>query len=122
MQDIASIARTAVEALNARDFAALSAMADEDVAVSGIGSGLDNGREALRERLARHFQVSDESYGDALVLAAADGATAAVRLTARGKAPGGAAYSQEKILLIEVEDGRIVRIAFFSADGPLNGG
>lgn len=116
MADTASIARAVVAALNARDFAALAVMADEDIAVSGIGPGMDNGREALRERLARHFQASDETFGDALVLADDAGATLAVRLTARGTAPDGAAFSREKILLLDIDDGRIVRIAFFSAD------
>jgi len=114
MADIESINHAVVEALNARDFAALAARVDEDVSISGIGEGTDNGREALRDRLARHFEAFDESYGDALVMSDALGNNVAIRLTARGKSPGGAAYSTEKILLLEVEDGTISRIAFFS--------
>lgn len=117
MTDIADIAGSVVAALNARDAAALAQRVDEDVAVSGIGEGMDQGRAALRARLARHFQAFDESYGDAQVLTDAAGGTAAIRLTARGRTPAGDGYSREKILLLEIEDGRIFRIAFFSADG-----
>jgi len=117
MTGIADIARSVVAALNARDFAALAGQADEDVVIAGIGEGMDNGRAALRDRLARHFQALDETYGDAQVMTDETGGTAAVRLTARGRSPAGAAYSREKILLLEIEGGRISRIAFFSADG-----
>lgn len=112
MADATGIANTVIAALNARDFATLANAVDEDVAIAGIGGGMDNGREALRERLARHFQASDESYGDALVLRDEAGCAVAIRLTARGTG-----YSREKILLLEIEDGRITRIAFFSAEG-----
>ena len=114
MTGIDSINHAVIEALNARDFAGLAARAHEDVAVSGIGSGSDTGRDALRERLARHFQASDESFGDALVMSDALGHNVAIRLTARGKSVGGAAYSAEKILLLEVEEGTITRFALFA--------
>jgi len=117
MADRESIRDTVVEALNARDIAALAGRVDEDVAISGIGEGSDNGREALRERLARHFEAFDESYGDALAMSDASGNTMAIRLTARGKAAGGAAYSKEKILLLELEEGLITRFALFSTAG-----
>ena len=52
MPDAAAIAGDLVAALNARDYAAIAALCDEDVALSGIGAGGDQGREALRERLA----------------------------------------------------------------------
>ena len=55
MPDAAAIAGDLVAALNARDYAAIAALCDEDVALSGIGAGSDQGREALRERLARRF-------------------------------------------------------------------
>ncbi|WP_203424045.1 ester cyclase [Sinorhizobium sp. BG8] len=117
-----------VEALNSRDFAAVADMCDEDVAVSGIGEGADNGREALRERLARHFQLFDETYGDALVMTAEGGSPISVRLTARGRYGGGApglsaaagqSYSVEKLMLIELAEGRIARLALFSDTGEL---
>ena len=114
MADITSIANAAIEALNARDFAALAGKVHDDVAISGIGEGMDNGREALRERLARHFEAFDESYRDALVMTDAGGTNAAVRLTAHGRSAGGDTYSREKVLLLEVDDGRITRIAFLS--------
>ena len=76
MADITNIANAAIEALNARDFAALAGKVHEDVAISGIGEGMDNGREALRERLARHFEAFDESYRDALVMTDAGGTIA----------------------------------------------
>lgn len=115
MADIESIARAFVEALNARDFTALAGKVHEDVAVSGFGGGNDNGREALRERLARHFAASDESYGDALAMGDAAGNTLAIRLTARGHAQAGAGYSREEILLLELEEGLVTRIAVFTA-------
>ncbi|QRI65621.1 nuclear transport factor 2 family protein [Shinella sp. PSBB067] len=114
MADTESINHAVIEALNARDFAALAARVDEDVAISGIGEGSDNGREALRERLARHFQASDESYGDALVMSDALGNNVAIRVTARGASAGGASYSKEKVILLELEDGVITRFSVFS--------
>jgi ketosteroid isomerase-like protein len=115
MTNTESINHAVIEALNARDFAGLAAKVHEDVAITGIGDGQDNGRAALRDRLARHFEAFDESYGDALVMSDALGHNIAIRLTARGKSAGGAAYSTEKILLLEVEDGSITRIAFFTS-------
>jgi ketosteroid isomerase-like protein len=114
MSDTESINHAVIEALNARDFAALAAKVDEDVSISGIGEGMDNGRDALRDRLARHFEAFDEKYGDALVMSDALGHNVAIRLTAHGKSAAGASYSKEKILLLELEDGFITRIAFFS--------
>ena len=114
MTDISTIARRVVDALNGRDFAALAGLAHEDVAISGIGGGMDNGREALRERFARHFQATDESYGDVLVLSDGGDSHAAVRVTARGKGAGGAAASGERVLLLDLEDGRITRIGLFA--------
>lgn len=114
MADTESIKNAVIEALNARDFAALAGKADEDVVVSGIGEGGDNGRDALRDRLARHFAASDESYGDALAMSDASGDAIAIRVTARGRSAGGAGYSKEKILLLELEDGLITRFSVFS--------
>ena len=115
MTDASSIAKVVVAALNARDFAALAEAVDEDVAIAGIGGGMDNGCEALRARLANRFRALDETYGAAQVLGGETGGAVAIRLTARGTATGGS-YSQEKILLLDMEDGLITRIAFFSAD------
>nr|WP_298104962.1 nuclear transport factor 2 family protein [uncultured Shinella sp.] len=112
MANTESITHAVIEALNARDFAALAAKVNEDVAISGIGEGSDNGREALRDRLARHFAAHDETYQDALVMSDALGNNVAIRLTARD-ASGGSS-SREKILLLELEDGTITRIAFFT--------
>ncbi|MGJ7040963.1 ketosteroid isomerase-like protein [Shinella sp. BE166] len=114
MSDTESINHAVIEALNARDFAALAAKVHENVSISGIGEGMDNGRDALRDRLARHFEAFDESYGDALVMSDALGHNVAIRLTAHGKSAAGATYSKEKILLLELEEGSITRIAFFS--------
>jgi len=114
MADTESINHAVIEALNARDFATLAGRVHEDVAISGIGDGSDNGREALRSRLARHFEAFDESYGDALVMSDALGHNVAIRVTARGKSAGGASYSKEKIFFIELEDGLITRFAVFS--------
>jgi hypothetical protein len=111
MADNSSIAKAVVAALNARDFPALAAMADEEIALSGFGGGMDNGREALRSRLARHFQATDETYGDALVMQDTAGDNLAIRLTARGHAAAGAAASREAVLLLELEEGRIQRLA-----------
>lgn len=114
MVNTESINHAVIEALNARDFAALAGKVHEDVAISGIGEGMDNGRDALRDRLARHFEAFDERYGDALVMSDALGSNVAIRLTVRGKSAAGDAYSKEKILLLELEEGTITRIAFFT--------
>ncbi len=113
MANTESVTHAVIEALNARDFATLAAKVNEDVAISGIGEGNDNGREALRDRLARHFAANDETYQDALVMSDALGNNLAIRLTARGSSTSGS-YSKEKILLLELEDGAITRIAFFT--------
>ena len=109
-----SITHAVIEALNARDFAALAGKVHEDVAISGIGEGSDNGREALRSRLARHFEAFDESYGDALAMSDPSGNNVAIRVTARGRSAGGDSYSRETILFLELEDGLITRFAVFS--------
>jgi ketosteroid isomerase-like protein len=114
MANTESLNHAVIEALNARDVAALAGKAHEDVAISGIGEGMDTGRDALRARLARHFETFDESYGDALVMSDALGNNVAIRLTARGRSAAGDTYSKEKILLLELEDGSITRIAFFT--------
>jgi ketosteroid isomerase-like protein len=111
MPDKGTTPEAIVAALNARDFAGLAAQVDEDVAIAGIGDGMDNGRDAFRDRLARHFQAFDESYGDALVMRDATGDNVAVRLTARGQSASGGGYSVEKVLLLELEGGRITRFA-----------
>ena len=117
MAETESITHAVIAALNARDFSALAARVHEDVAISGIGEGSDTGREALRGRLARHFEASNESYGDALVMSDALGQNLAARVTARGRSAGGDAYSREKILLIELEEGQITRLALFAGSG-----
>lgn len=114
MADSETIKNAIIEALNARDFAALAGKADEDVVISGIGEGGDNGRDALRDRLARYFAASDERYGDALAMSDASGQAVAIRVTARGRSADGAGYSKEKILLLELEDGSITRFSVFS--------
>lgn len=114
MADTTDLARSVIAALNARDFAALSARVQEDVVLSGIGEGSDNGREALRDRFARYFQSSDETYADALVMSDAGGQAVAIRVTAHGKTAGGSAYSREKIVFLEVDEGAITRIALFN--------
>ncbi|WLS02815.1 nuclear transport factor 2 family protein [Shinella oryzae] len=114
MADTTDLARSVIAALNARDFAALSARVQEDVVLSGIGEGSDNGREALRDRFARYFQSSDETYADALVMSDAGSQAVAIRVTAHGKAAGGGAYSREKIVFLEVDEGAITRIALFN--------
>ncbi len=114
MADTESINHAVIEALNARDFAALAGKVDEDVAISGIGEGSDNGRAALRDRLAHHFATFDESYGDVLVMSDALGHNVAIRVTARGRSPGGDSYSKEKIILLETEDGLITRFSIFT--------
>ncbi|MDX3926839.1 MAG: ester cyclase [Shinella sp.] len=123
MAEEQDLARDLVDALNARDFASLAADVDEDVAIGGIGEGSNNGREALRERLAHHFRIFDESYGDMLVMRDESGSNIAVRLTARGfyreNAAGlppasGQSYSVEKLLLAELDGRRITRLSFFS--------
>lgn len=117
MPDAAAIAGDLVAALNARDYAAIAALCDEDVALSGIGAGSDQGREALRERLARHFAAGDESFGDAVVMQAVGGSPVAIRVTARGRDGSARATSVEKVLLIELDGGRISRLSFFSDAG-----
>lgn len=114
MADTTDLARSVIAALNARDFATLSARVHEDVVLSGIGEGSDNGREALRDRFARYFQSSDETYADALVMSDAGGQAVAIRVTAHGKTAGGGAYSREKIVFLEVDEGAITRIALFN--------
>lgn len=116
MANANAVARELVAALNARDYAAIAALADEDVAISGFGEG-DMGREALRERLARHFSSFDESYGDAVTMAAEGGSPVAIRVTARGSVASGKSYSVEKVLLLELDGDRIARIALMVDEG-----
>lgn len=117
MANANAVARELVAALNARDYAAIAALADEDVAISGFGEGGDMGREALRERLARHFSSFDESYGDAVTMVADGGSPVAIRVTARGSVASGKSYSVEKVLLLELDGDRIARMALMVDEG-----
>ncbi|MCV3737969.1 nuclear transport factor 2 family protein [Rhizobium sp. TRM96647] len=121
MPDTAAIATDLVAALNARDYATIAALCDEDVAISGLGAGSDQGREALRDRLARHFAALDESFGDAVVMQAAGGSPVAIRVTARGRDASATSYSMEKVLLVEIDGGRISRLSLFSDAGAAAG-
>lgn len=117
MADGAVIAREFVAALNVRDYAAIAALADEDVAISGIGGSSDMGRDALRDRLARHFAALDEAFGDAVVMQATGGSPVAIRVTARGKDASGAARSADRLFVLELDGGRITRLSMFAESG-----
>ena len=117
MPDAAATAMDLIAALNARDYAAIAALCEEDVAISGIGHGSDQGREALRDRLARHFAALDETFGDAVVMQAAGGSPVAIRVTARGRNAAGTSTSIEKVLVVEIDGGRISRLSVFSDAG-----
>ena len=120
MTDTGKLATDIVAALNARDFAALAAACDEDVTLSGV-EGRNQGRDALRDRLARHFQAHDETYGDMVVMADEGGGLVSALVTARGVGAGGTAYSVEMILCFTFDGDRLSRIGFF-VDGFDTGG
>ncbi|MBD9373071.1 nuclear transport factor 2 family protein [Rhizobium sp. ARZ01] len=119
MTDAATIAQDLVAALNARDYATIAAFTDEDVAIAGIGEGSEIGREALRNRLARHFAACDESYGDAAVMTANGASPVAIRVTARGQIASGKSYTTEKVLLLEIDGGRVTRLSLLADAGDL---
>ncbi|MCF3641842.1 nuclear transport factor 2 family protein [Rhizobium sp. TRM95111] len=116
MADITDRSLAFVEALNRRDYEQIAALVDEDVAIDGFGSGMDNGRGALRARLAGHFSMHDERYGDALVLSADGEGVTVVRLTVRGETASGPA-SHERLLLLEWDGERVARLALFGRAG-----
>ena len=117
--EASTIASGLVAALNARDYATVAAYADEDVAIAGIGEGSETGRAALRDRLARHFAVFDESFGDVAVMTAEGGTPMAIRLTARGRDASGKSYATEKVLLLEIDGGLVTRLALLADAGDL---
>ncbi|MFD1329622.1 nuclear transport factor 2 family protein [Mycoplana ramosa] len=119
MADTVAIAQDLVAALNARDYAAVAQLVDDDVAIAGIGERSEIGRAALRDRLARHFAAFDESYGDAAVMTAGGGSPVAVRLTARGRVSSGKSYATEKVLLMEIDGGRVTRLSLLADAGDL---
>lgn len=114
MPDANSRSTDLITALNARDYATIAALCDEDVAISGLGGGSDTGRDALRDRLARHFSTFDETYGDAVAMQAAGGSPLAIRVTARGRDASGQSYATEKVLLMELDGGTITRLSLLA--------
>ncbi|MDR6757799.1 ketosteroid isomerase-like protein [Mycoplana sp. BE70] len=119
MADTVTIAHDVVAALNVRDYAAVAQLADDDIAIAGIGEGSEIGRAALRDRLARHFAAFDETYGDATIMTASGGSPVAVRLTARGQVSSGKSYATEKVLLIDFDDGLMTRLSLLADAGDL---
>lgn len=115
-----SIASELVSALNARDYAVVAALAGEDIAIAGIGDGSEMGRDALRDRLARHFATFDESFGDAVVMRADGGSPVAIRVTARGTNKSGKSFSAEKVILLEIEEGLITRLSLLADASDVN--
>lgn len=119
MADAGIIAQELVAALNARDYATIAAFADDDIAIAGIGEGSEIGRDALRERLARHFAAFDESYDDAAVMTTNGASPVAIRLTARGRLASGKSYATEKVLLLEFDGGLVTRLSLLADAGDL---
>lgn len=120
MTDTKKLTLDIVAALNARDFATVAAAVDEDVTLAGV-AGHDQGRAALRDRLARHFQAFDETYGDAVVMADESGGLVAAHVTARGVSSGGTAYSVPMILFFTFDAERLSRIGFFADAAEIGG-
>ncbi len=120
MTDAQTIASRFIQALNDRDFDALSRLVDEDVALDSLTGQRTVGVEPLRANIMTFLRHFDESYGDIVLMRDSFGQRVAADLTARGSyretfdgfpAASGQTYSIPSVFVFEIEDQSITRLS-----------
>ncbi|WP_112810402.1 ketosteroid isomerase-related protein [Ensifer sp.] len=122
MTDAQTIASRFIQALNDRDFDALSRLVDEDVALDSLTGQRTVGVEPLRANIMTFLRHFDESYGDIVLMRDSFGQRVAADLTARGSyretfdgfpAASGQTYSIPSVFVFEIEDQSITRLSHY---------
>lgn len=110
----ADLVRRFIEAMNARDGAAVAALLTDDVAHDRPDGSREIGADAYRAWLARRIAPSDEVLADVAILTGEGGGRAAAEFTRRGRNADGAAYSKPGGIFFDIDGGRISRISDYS--------
>ncbi len=122
MTDAQTIASRFIEALNERDFQAISSVLDEDVALDTMLGQRTIGAEPLRMAIMSYFRHFDEQFSDIVVMHDAFGQRVAVDATARGyyrqSFPGlpqasGQSYSIPSVFVFEIDGGLVTRLTHY---------
>ncbi|WP_046118640.1 ketosteroid isomerase-related protein [Ensifer aridi] len=122
MPDAQTIASRFIDALNDRDFDALSRLLDEDVALDSLTGQRTVGAVPLRAWVMNYLRHFDESFGDIVLMRDAFGQRVAADTTARGTyretmaglpEASGQSYSIPSVFVFEIEDGVITRLSHY---------
>ncbi|MCA1439692.1 nuclear transport factor 2 family protein [Ensifer sp. IC4062] len=122
MTDAQTIASRFIEAVNGRDFDALSRLVDEDVALDSLTGQRTVGVGPLRAWIMNYLSHFDETFGDIVLMHDAFGQRVAADMTARGTyrktMPGfpeasGQIYAIPSVFIFEIEDGAITRLSHY---------
>ncbi|WP_331371739.1 ketosteroid isomerase-related protein [Sinorhizobium chiapasense] len=122
MTDAQTIASRFVEAVNSRDFDALSRLVDEDVALDSLTGQRTVGVGPLRAWIMSYLSHFDETFSDVVLMHDAFGQRVAADMTARGTyrktmsgfpAASGQSYSIPSVFIFEIEDGAITRLSHY---------
>lgn len=113
-QNSAKLVQQFIDAVNARDGAKIAGLVTDDVAHDHDGNR-DIGADALRAYFAQRASANGDELADVAIMTDQSGGRAAAEFTRRGRAAGGASYSDAAGWFIEIDDGRISRITEYSA-------
>lgn len=122
MTDAQTIANRFMEALNERDFAAMTGLLDDDVTLDTLTGQRTVGLEPLRMNVMSYFRHFDETFGDMVLMNDAFGQRVAVDTVARGAyresltglpVANGQTYSIPCLFVFEIESRSIVRLSHY---------
>lgn len=122
MTDAHTIASSFIEAVNGRDFDALSRLVDEDIALDSLTGQRTMGVGPLRAWIMTYLSHFDETFSDIVLMHDAFGQRVAADMTARGTyrrtMPGfpeasGQSYAIPSVFIFEIEDGVITRLSHY---------
>ncbi|MQW88601.1 ketosteroid isomerase-related protein [Sinorhizobium saheli] len=122
MPDAQTIASRFIDALNERDFEAMSRLVDEDVELDSLTGQRTLGVGPLRAWVMSYLRHFDESFGDIVLMHDAFGQRVAADTTARGTyretmagfpEASGQSYSVPSVFIFEIEGGVITRLSHY---------
>ncbi|MBP1883440.1 ketosteroid isomerase-related protein [Sinorhizobium mexicanum] len=122
MKDAQTIASRFIEAVNSRDFDALSRLVDEDVALDSLTGQRTVGVGPLRAWIMTYLHHFDETFSDIVLMHDAFGQRVAADMTARGTyrktmsgfpTASGQSYAIPSVFIFEIEDGAITRLSHY---------
>ncbi|MDK1387146.1 ketosteroid isomerase-related protein [Sinorhizobium sp. 8-89] len=122
MTDAQTIASRFIEAVNDRDFDALSRLVDEDIALDSLTGQRTLGVDPLRAWIMNYLRHFDETFNDVVLMHDAFGQRVAADMTARGTyretmsgfpEASGQSYAIPSVFIFEIEDGAITRLSHY---------